>query len=88
MGAVPTRHVLVSKLDVDDIVARLCGAVGDPACAILQVLCVDVYFAGTLDGQAEPPIACGRDIPEPGGQVWQSDPSSQVPTAYLHRVYQ
>ena len=67
MGAVPTRHMLVSKLDVDDIVARLRGAVRDPACAILQVLCVDVYFAGTLDGQAEPPIACGRDTPEPGG---------------------
>lgn len=40
-----TRHMLVSKLDVYDIVSRLCGTVSDPACAILQVFCVDVYFA-------------------------------------------
>ena len=85
VGASLTRHVLVSELDVDDIVSRLRGAVGDPACAILQVLCVDVHLAGTLDGQAEPTIACGRDTPEPGGQVQWAHPSFQTTTTYLHR---
>lgn len=57
-GERAARHVLVGELDVDDVVARLRGAVGDPARAILQVLCVDVHLAGTLDGQAEPTVAC------------------------------
>lgn len=33
-----------------------------------------------------PPHGLWARHPEPGGQVWQSDPRSQVPTAYLHRV--
>lgn len=52
-----TRHMLVSEFDVYNVVSRLCGTVGDPACTILQVLCVDVYLARALNGQTEPTIA-------------------------------
>lgn len=66
-----TRHVLVSELDVDDVVSGLCGAVGDPARAILQVLCVDVHLAGALDGQAKSAVAWKATAlsqgAEPGG---------------------
>lgn len=50
--------MLVSKLDVDDVVSWFSGAVGDLAGAVLQVLCVDVHFAGTLNGQTQATIAC------------------------------
>ena len=50
--------MLVSKFDVYNVVSRLCGTVGDPACAILQILCVDVYFARALNGQTKPTVAC------------------------------
>jgi hypothetical protein len=49
VAAALTRNMLVSKLDVYDVVARFCGAVSDPACAIFQVLCVDVYLAGAFN---------------------------------------
>lgn len=45
--------MLVSKLDVDDVVSWFSGAVGDLAGAVLLVLCVDVHFTGTFDGQAQ-----------------------------------
>ena len=49
--------MLVSKLDVDDVVARLCRAVGHLACSILHILTVDIHLAGALDGQTETPVA-------------------------------
>lgn len=48
--------MFVSKLDVDDVVARLGGAVGDFAGAILHVLTVNVHLAGALNGQAQPAV--------------------------------
>lgn len=56
-AAALTRYMLVSEFDVYDVVSRLCGTIGDPACTILQVLCVDVYLARALNGQTEPTIA-------------------------------
>lgn len=50
---VSTWNVLVSKLDVDDVVSWFGGAVGDLAGAVLLVLCVDVHFTGTFDGQTQ-----------------------------------
>lgn len=52
----PTWDMFVSKLDVDDVVAGLGGTVGDFAGAILHVLTVNVYLAGTLNGQAQPAV--------------------------------
>lgn len=52
----PTWDMFVSKLDVDDVVARLGGAVGDLAGAILHVLTVNVHLAGALNGQAQPAV--------------------------------
>lgn len=49
--------MLVSELDVDDVVSWLRGAVGDLTGAVLLVLCVDVYLTGPLDGQAQAAIA-------------------------------
>lgn len=54
---VPTWDMFVGKLDVDDVVAGLSGAVGDLAGAVLHILTVDVHLAGTLDGQAQPTVA-------------------------------
>ena len=48
--------MLVSKLDVDDVVAWLSGAVGDLTGAVLHVLAVNVHFTGALDGQAQSTI--------------------------------
>ena len=59
-----TWDVLVSKLDVDDVVPRLRRAVGDLAGAVLYVLTVDVHFTGALDGQTQAPVtlATGENI--------------------------
>lgn len=46
-----TWHMLVRKLDVDDVIAWLCRAVSDLAGAIFLVLSVDVHFTGSLNGQ-------------------------------------
>lgn len=51
--------MLVSKLDVDDVISWLGGAVCDLARAVLLVLCVDVHFAGTFDGQAQAAVTYG-----------------------------
>lgn len=56
---VSTWNVLVSKLDVDDVISWLGGAVCDLARAVLLVLCVDVHFAGTFDGQAQATVTYG-----------------------------
>lgn len=53
----PTWNVLLSKLDVDVIIARLCGAVGHFACPVFHVFTVDVHFAWTLDGQGQSSVA-------------------------------
>lgn len=50
--------MLVSKLDVDDVISRFSGAVSDLTGSVLLVLSVDVYFTGTLNGQAQATIAC------------------------------
>lgn len=50
--------MLVSELNVDDVIARFSGAVGDLTGAILLVLSVDVHFTGSLNGQAQTAIAC------------------------------
>lgn len=55
--AVSTWNVLVGELDVDDVISWLGGAVCDLAGAVLLVLCVDVHFAGTFDGQAQAAVA-------------------------------
>lgn len=48
-----TWDVLVSKLDVDDVVPRLGGAIGDLTCSVLNVFTVDVHLTGTLDGETQ-----------------------------------
>lgn len=48
--------MLVSKFNVDDVISWLGGAIGDFAGSVLQVLCVDVHFTRTLDGQTEATI--------------------------------
>lgn len=48
--------MLVSKLNVDDVISWLSRAIGDLAGTILQILCVDVHFTGTLNGQTETAI--------------------------------
>lgn len=50
--------MLVCKLDVDDVIARFSGTVGDLAGAVFLILSVNVYFAGSLNGQAQATIAC------------------------------
>lgn len=50
--------MLVSELDVDDVISRFSGAVGDLTGAVLLVLSVDVHFTGPLNGQAQAAIAC------------------------------
>lgn len=52
-----TWYMLVRKLDVDDIIARLRRAVGDLASAILHVLTINVHLAGAFNGQAKTSIA-------------------------------
>lgn len=52
-----TWHVLVSELDVDDVISWFSGAVCDLAGAVLLVLSVDVHFAGALDGQTQAAVA-------------------------------
>lgn len=86
MAATLTRHMLVSKFDVYNVVSRLCGTVGDPACAILQILCVDVYFARALNGQTKPTVAWEIDSsykPECQGKLAVL-PQLADHTAYLH----
>lgn len=50
--------MLVSKLDVDDVISWFGGAVGDLAGSVFLVLSVDVHFAWSLNGQAQATIAC------------------------------
>lgn len=45
--------MLVSEFDVDDVIARFSGAVGDLAGAVLLVLRVDVHFTGSFNGQTQ-----------------------------------
>lgn len=54
---VSTWHMLVSKLDVDDVISWFSGAVGDLAGAILLVLSVNVHFAGAFNGEAQATVA-------------------------------
>lgn len=49
--------MLVSKLDVDDVIARFSGAVGHLTGAILLVFSVDVHFTGSFNGQTQATIA-------------------------------
>ena len=49
--------MLVSKLDVHDVVSRLRGFVGNAAGSVLVVMALNVCLAGALDGQAQPAIA-------------------------------
>lgn len=51
-----TWHMLVGKLDVDDVGAWFCGLVGHAARAVLVVVTLDVGFARPLDGQAHTSI--------------------------------
>lgn len=51
-----TWHMLVSELDVDDVTARLRGAVRHFTCAVLYILTVNVHFARPLNGQAQTTI--------------------------------
>lgn len=57
-GATCTRHVFVGELGRDDVNPRHGGEVGDLAGAILQVLCLDVYFAGAFHRQGYATITC------------------------------
>lgn len=50
--------MLVSELDVDDVISWFSGAVGDLTGAVLLILSVDVHFTGSLNGQAQATIAC------------------------------
>ena len=50
--------MLVSKLDVDDVIPGFSGAVRDLAGAVFLVFSVDVYFTGTLDRQAQSTVSC------------------------------
>ena len=49
--------MLVSKLDVDDVVAWLGGLVGDAARAVLVIMALNVSLAGALDGQGHAAVA-------------------------------
>lgn len=51
-----TRHVLVSKLDVDDVGAGFSRAVGNFACTIFHILTVNVHLARTFDAQPQASI--------------------------------
>lgn len=55
---ISTWNMLVSELDVDDVIARFSGAIGDLTCTILLVLSVDVHFTGSLNRQTQTTIAC------------------------------
>lgn len=57
-GATHTRHVLIGEFGGDDVNARHGGEVGDLASAVLQVLCLDVHFAGAFHGQGDAAITC------------------------------
>lgn len=46
-----TRHVFVSKLDVDNVGAGFRWTVGDFACPIFHILTVNVHLARTFDAQ-------------------------------------
>ena len=58
--ATVTWHMLISKLDVDDVGSRLRGFVGDTARSIFVVMTLDVSLAGALDRQAHATIACSN----------------------------
>lgn len=51
-----TWHMLVGKLDVDDVISGFSGAVGNLTGAVLLVLCVDVHFTGPFNGEAQAAI--------------------------------
>lgn len=54
--SVCTWDVLVSKLNVDDVVSRFGWTVGDFTRAVVHVLTVNVHFTGTFDGQTQTSI--------------------------------
>ena len=56
--AVCTWDVLVSELDVDDVVSRFGWTVGDFTRPVLNVLRLDVHLTGTFDGQSQAAITC------------------------------
>lgn len=59
--SVRTWDVLISELDVDDVISWFGGAVGDLTGAVLLVFSVDVHFARPLNRQAQATIACAED---------------------------
>lgn len=75
--------MLVSKLDVDDVISWLRGAVGDLTGAVLLVLSVNVHFTGAFNGQAQATIACRIDRGGEGAQGRAAQPSrrSHVPAS-------
>lgn len=48
--------MLVSELDVDNVISRFSGAVGDFTGTVLLILSVDVHFTGSLNRQAQTAI--------------------------------
>ncbi len=56
LQSVCTWNMLVSKLDVDDVISWFSWTVGDFTRPILHVFTVNVHFTGTLDGQTQTSI--------------------------------
>lgn len=52
-----TGHMFVSKLNIDDVGAGFCRAVGDFAGTIFHILTVNVHLARTFDAQPQASIA-------------------------------
>lgn len=51
-----TRDVLISKLDVGDVISWFSGTVGDFTCPVLHIFTVYVHFTRSLNGQTETPV--------------------------------
>lgn len=79
--------MLVSKLDVNDVISWFGGTVGDLTGAVLLVLSVNVHFTGAFNGQAQATIACRKDRNGEGPQGHAAQPSRRSQT-YLHHEYQ
>lgn len=54
-----TGDVLVSKLDVGDVISWFSGTVGNFTRSVFHILTVYVHFTRTLNGQTEAPVTWG-----------------------------
>lgn len=78
--------MLVSELDVNDVISWFRGAVGDLTGAVYLVLGVNVHFTGAFNRQAQATIACRKDRKGEGPLGRTPQPSRRSQT-YLRHEY-